>query len=134
MDNGYYTDVLTGNKFTVENGKINGTVGTYGVAVLYNEVIKPLTTPQATLSLNGEEVTADTLLHFSGDTAAVPVNFNTAESGSYSIDGGETIKINSGEQIVIGGNILLTSPAFAIVFVLSFTDIVGLGALKAIDT
>ncbi len=33
--NGNYTDAITGNKFTVENGKITGEIGESGIAVLY---------------------------------------------------------------------------------------------------
>ena len=37
MLDGTYTDHVTGNTFTVENGVISGTVGSTGVAVVYNE-------------------------------------------------------------------------------------------------
>ncbi len=36
MKNGTYTDQVTGNTFTVSGGKITGTVGSTGVAVVYN--------------------------------------------------------------------------------------------------
>ena len=36
MASGTYYDQITGNKFTVSNGKITGTVGSTGVAVVYN--------------------------------------------------------------------------------------------------
>lgn len=36
MKSGTYTDQVTGNTFTVANGKITGTVGSTGVAVVYN--------------------------------------------------------------------------------------------------
>lgn len=36
MKSGTYTDQVTGNTFTVANGKISGTVGSTGVAVVYN--------------------------------------------------------------------------------------------------
>ena len=37
MLDGTYTDHVTGSTFTVENGVISGTVGSTGVAVVYNE-------------------------------------------------------------------------------------------------
>ena len=37
MEEGYYKDQLTGNTFTVASGKITGTVGSSGVAVVYGE-------------------------------------------------------------------------------------------------
>ena len=36
MKSGTYYDQITGNEFTVSNGKISGTVGSTGVAVVYN--------------------------------------------------------------------------------------------------
>ncbi len=36
MENGTYTDQITGNTFTVSNGTISGTVGSTGVAIVYN--------------------------------------------------------------------------------------------------
>ena len=36
MEDGTYTDQITGNTFTVSNGTISGTVGDTGVAVVYN--------------------------------------------------------------------------------------------------
>ncbi len=40
---GYYTDAITGNKFTVGNGEINGEIGGSGIAVLYlsDDVVLP---------------------------------------------------------------------------------------------
>lgn len=38
---GTYTDQITGNTFTVSNGKISGTVGSTGVAVVYNPNAAP---------------------------------------------------------------------------------------------
>ncbi|MEE3333541.1 MAG: alpha-amylase family glycosyl hydrolase [Ruminococcus sp.] len=40
MRNGTYTDQISGNTFTVSNGKISGTVGSTGVAVVYNPAEK----------------------------------------------------------------------------------------------
>ena len=36
MANGTYTDQITGNTFTVSNGKITGQIGSTGIAVVYN--------------------------------------------------------------------------------------------------
>ena len=44
MASGTYTDQITGNTFTVSGGKIKGTVGSKGVAVVYN----PDSSPSAT--------------------------------------------------------------------------------------
>ncbi|MBQ0098681.1 MAG: starch-binding protein [Oscillospiraceae bacterium] len=53
MANGSYKDAVSGNTFTVSNGKISGSIGSSGVAVVYNEnsVVTPTsadTTSQVT--------------------------------------------------------------------------------------
>ncbi len=50
MANGTYTDYVTGNKFTVSNGRISGNIGNTGVAVVYNQSNTPVqpTTPTET--------------------------------------------------------------------------------------
>lgn len=45
MANGTYTDQITGNKFTVSNGRITGNIGNSGVAVVYNPSNTPSPTP-----------------------------------------------------------------------------------------
>lgn len=50
MEDGTYTDQVTGNSFTVANGTISGTVGDTGVAVVYNPAESVL-----------DYITADTL-------------------------------------------------------------------------
>ncbi len=37
MENGTYTDAITGNTFTVSGGKISGNIGSTGIAVVYNQ-------------------------------------------------------------------------------------------------
>ncbi len=45
MANGTYTDYVTGNKFTVSNGRITGNIGNSGVAVVYNQTNTPVDLP-----------------------------------------------------------------------------------------
>ncbi len=45
MSSGYYLDEITGNVFTVSGGKISGTVGTTGVAVVYQPTAEPSASP-----------------------------------------------------------------------------------------
>ena len=45
MANGTYTDYVTGNKFTVSNGRITGNIGNTGVAVVYNQSNTPVVQP-----------------------------------------------------------------------------------------
>ena len=51
MANGTYTDQLTGNTFTVSGGTISGTVGSTGIAVVYNAGATP--TPSPTTAPSG---------------------------------------------------------------------------------
>ncbi|WP_407385432.1 starch-binding protein [Ruminococcus sp.] len=56
MANGTYTDQLTGNTFTVSGGTISGTVGSTGIAVVYNAgatpTPSPTTAPSGTITVN----------------------------------------------------------------------------------
>ena len=45
MESGTYKDQISGNTFTVSGGKIKGTVGSKGVAVVYNAPSEPTTVP-----------------------------------------------------------------------------------------
>ena len=45
MSSGYYLDEITGNVFTVSGGKISGTVGPTGVAVVYQPTAEPSAPP-----------------------------------------------------------------------------------------
>lgn len=58
MYSGTYYDQITGNKFTVSNGKITGTVGSTGVAVVYNPSDPSATEP--TTSGTGVKLTLKT--------------------------------------------------------------------------
>lgn len=46
MSSGYYLDEITGNVFTVSGGKISGTVGPTGVAVVYQPTAEPSAPPE----------------------------------------------------------------------------------------
>ncbi len=45
MSSGYYFDEITGNVFTVSGGKISGTVGPTGIAVVYQPTAEPSAPP-----------------------------------------------------------------------------------------
>ena len=74
MEDGTYTDQITGNTFTVADGMISGTIGSTGIAVVYNEEVKP--TP--TISMEGGKFTSDVL--------TITIGLKNATSGTYKIN------------------------------------------------
>ncbi len=90
MASGTYIDQVTGNTFTVSNGKISGQIGDTGVAVVYNA--EPAG-PSASVTPGSKTYT---------DTLTLTLNYENATSGQYSIDGGAYKSFTDGQQITIG--------------------------------
>lgn len=91
---GTYTDQITGNTFTVSNGKISGNIGSTGVAVVYNA--KPAG-PSASVNPGSQSYKTDTL--------TLTLNYKNATSGQYSIDGGSYTSFTDGKTITIGSGL-----------------------------
>lgn len=94
MASGTYTDQITGNTFTVSNGKISGNIGNTGVAVVYNA--KPAG-PSASVTPGSQSYKTDTL--------TLTLNYKNATSGQYSIDGGSYTSFTDGKTITIGSGL-----------------------------
>lgn len=94
MASGTYTDQITGNEFTVSNGKISGNIGSTGVAVVYNP--KPAG-PSASVTPGSQSYKTDTL--------TLTLNYKNATSGQYSIDGGSYTSFTDGKTITIGSGL-----------------------------
>lgn len=95
MQDGTYTDQVSGSKFTVSGGKISGTVGSTGVAVVYNA--KPAG-PSASVTPGSSTYKTDTL--------TLTLNYSSnATSGQYSIDGGAYKSFTNGQTITIGSGV-----------------------------
>lgn len=94
MAAGNYTDQVSGNKFTVANGKISGNIGSTGVAVVYNA--KPAG-PSASVNPGSQSYKTDTL--------NLTLNYKNATSGQYSIDGGSFASFTNGQTITIGSGL-----------------------------
>lgn len=77
IKDGTYVEQITGNVFTVADGKIEGSIGSTGVAVIYNPE-----TPVLAVSNEGSTFTTDTI--------SVDVVSNGAEA-TYSVNGGEPV-------------------------------------------
>ncbi len=90
MAAGTYTDVITGNTFTVANGKISGNIGSSGVAVVYNAKKGP----QNTISQEGGSFKAETL--------PLTLGLKDATSGTYQIDNGTVETYTGTKTITIG--------------------------------
>ncbi len=103
MANGTYTDQISGNKFTVANGKISGTVGSTGVAVVYNA--KKIA-PKAVVELNGKELGADTLNGYTGKTASIGVSLKNATSGTVKVSNLPAVNVTTeGKAITLNDSI-----------------------------
>lgn len=102
MANGTYVDQVTGNEFTVSGGKISGTVGESGVAVVYNA--KKIA-PTATVSLNSEALGADTLNSYTTSTANITVKLNNATSGTVKVSNLPEVSFTGEKYITLGESI-----------------------------
>lgn len=105
LADGSYIDTITGNEFTVENGVLVGSIGSTGVAVVYDGT----TTPKNICSVESGD--------FYGDTMTVTLGLENATSGTYCLRGGtpvaydEEITIRIGEGYSYGETINLTLTA-----------------------
>ncbi|MGN1132272.1 MAG: alpha-amylase family protein, partial [Ruminococcus sp.] len=70
---GTYVDEITGNKWTVTSSTISGTIGSTGIAVIYN----PTSSPSNTISQAGGS--------FKSDTLTLNLGLENATSGTYQI-------------------------------------------------
>ena len=92
MASGTYKDQITGNTFTVENGKIKGQIGGTGIAVVYNLDEQP----EATISPAGGT--------FSSDTMEVTVGMKNATSGTYKVGNKSAQSFTGTKVITIGAD------------------------------
>ena len=89
MKDGKYIDQISGNEFTVSGGKINGTMGSNGIAVVYNEEVSN----DLSLTINDNDV-----IDFY-DTLKVKVTVSNATAANYSINGGSKVNFTSSTTI-----------------------------------
>ena len=94
MKDGEYVDAITGNTFTVADGKISGTIGASGVAVIYKDAA---TSPK--IFFSEEEET------FRRDTYPITLTYENADYATFSINGAEPVRFDGIGSIVIGEGI-----------------------------
>ncbi|MBP5270743.1 MAG: hypothetical protein ILO42_07290, partial [Clostridia bacterium] len=92
LENGTYTDMVSGSEFTVSAGTLTGNIGSAGVAVIYNG--RP--TPRAASS--SESCT------FKGETITVRLTLENAVSGTFCIDDSDPVAFTDGTAIRIGSD------------------------------
>ena len=91
---GTYTDAVSGNTFTITSSTISGTIGSSGIAVVYEaepEEPSASVTPGST--------------NYNTDELTLTLNFKDAKNAQYSIDNGEFVNYTNGQQITIGTNL-----------------------------
>ena len=105
MKDGKYIDQITGNEFTVSNGKISGTIGGTGIAVVYNKTVSN----ELGISVNDNNV-----IDFY-DSLKVKVTVSNASSAHYTINNGSKVGFTSSTTIDLSkentGNITITITA-----------------------
>lgn len=93
---GTYKDRVSGNTFTVTSSTISGTVGSKGIAVLYDESV--LSAPRMEIEPGGKT--------FKTETLSLRAQLVNAVSGWYSIDGGSHVAVGeAGATFTIGAGI-----------------------------
>lgn len=92
MAAGTYKDQITGNTFTVANGKISGQIGNTGIAVVYN--VNETVEPEASISPEGAK--------FSSDTFEITVGMKNADSATCKV-GTESAKAFTGTKTITIG-------------------------------
>lgn len=89
---GTYVDTITGNKFTVSGGVLTGSIGSTGVAVVYNGT----STPKNTCSVESST--------FKGETMTVELGLENASSGTYCLDNSTPVTYTGKTTIRIGSD------------------------------
>ena len=117
MADGTYTDQITGNTFTVANGKITGTMGSTGIAVVYNVATYTVEVEDTT----GGTVVADKETAEAGETVTLTV---TAAEGK-EIDT-VTVTDAAGNQVTVtdngDGTYTFTQPESEVTVTVTFKD------------
>ena len=95
MANGSYTDQVSGKTFQVSGGKITGTVGSTGVAVIYNKSASN-SAPTISLKLDGTTLNGETLNRYTAATATISVDIANATSGTVKVSNLAAVNIKNG--------------------------------------
>ena len=95
LPNGQYKDTVSGNTFTVSNGKLTGNIGNRTIAtIILKDVVK-----EPTVSSSVETGTKFV------DSINVTLNAENTAKATYSIDGGAAKTYTNGQSITLGSDI-----------------------------
>ena len=96
LPDGTYADRTgSGMEYTVSGGVLTGTILSGGIAVLYNDGY--------TEAAEAPAVSLETDTFIVADTAIpVTLHIEGADSGTYSIDGGEPVSYRDGDELLVG--------------------------------
>lgn len=89
LADGTYIDQMTGNEFVCSNGTLTGSIGSTGVAVVYNPE-----TPVVGASV-------ETGTRFTTDSITVDIVANAADDAAYSVNGGEYVPFTGKKTLTI---------------------------------
>lgn len=91
---GTYKDAISGNTFTITSSNISGTVGSSGIAVIYEAEPDG---PSASVTPGSKSYKTDTL--------TLTLNSENATNAQYSIDNGAYVNFTDGQKITIGSGL-----------------------------
>ena len=91
---GTYTDAVSGNTFTITSSTISGTIGSSGIAVVYDAEPEG---PSASVNPGSTNYNTDEL--------TLTLNCKNAKNAQYSIDDGAFVNYTNGQKITIGTNL-----------------------------
>lgn len=99
LEDGTYTDRVSGETYTVADGKLTGKIGPKTAVILYNDGYVDIKAPAVV------KVDDATNGNFTGESLDVTLIADNATSATYSIDGGAATSFNNGDIITIGKDI-----------------------------
>ena len=92
LSDGQYTDMVTGNQFTISGGTVSGDIGSTGVAV----VMQSTTTPSVFASKESQT--------FEGESITTQLTLSNAVSGTYQLDDYEPVTFTGSPTIRLGSD------------------------------
>jgi len=120
MADGTYVDQITGNVFTVADGKITGKIGSTGIAVVYNPAVTETYTVIVDAAAGGK-VTVDNTAPALGETVTVTVTCNTGKKVN-----AVTVTTASGETVAVtdkgNGTYTFVQPNASVTVKVTFKD------------
>lgn len=95
MKDGTYLDQVSGNTFTVNAGKVSGTMDASGIAVLYNDDGSGIDESLPTISPSVKDGT------FNSDNYEITYNIYNAKSATMKVGDSEPVSITSGAKLTL---------------------------------